>query len=65
MTVQEYSLKFSQLTLSSLNMVSDSRAHTNSFVSSVSKMMGKECMTPMLIKEIEICRLMTNAQIIK
>lgn len=43
-------------------MVDDSKVHLSKSVFDVSKMVLKECKTEILIKEIDISRLMTHSQ---
>ena len=62
MSVREYSLKFTQLAKYAPAMVADSRARMSKFVSGVSEDVVKECRTAMLVKELDISRLMVHAQ---
>ena len=58
MSVNKYFLKFVQLSKFSSTMIVDHLERMSKFVSSVSKMVFKECRTTMLINDIEIYRLM-------
>lgn len=61
MSVKEYSLKFTQLARYAPHVVDDSRSKMSKFVSSVSDSMLKDYRTIMLIKEIDLARLMVRA----
>ncbi|KAH0637947.1 hypothetical protein KY290_036496 [Solanum tuberosum] len=62
MTVQEYGLKFNQLSRYATHMVVDSRAQMNKFLYGVSDLVKTECMNAMLLGDMNISRLMTHAQ---
>lgn len=60
MSVKEYVLKFTQISKYAPTMMGDSRARTNKFIYDVSKMVVKECGYTMLIKDMDIFRLMAH-----
>ena len=60
--VQEYGLKFNQLSTYSPHMVSNSRAQMNKFLYGVSDQVKRECRSSMLLGDINISSLMTHAQ---
>ncbi|KAH0633127.1 hypothetical protein KY284_035913 [Solanum tuberosum] len=62
MTVQEYGLKFNQLSRYATHMVADSRAQMNKFLYGVSDLVKTECRNAMLLGDKNISRLMTHAQ---
>ncbi|WMV54508.1 hypothetical protein MTR67_047893 [Solanum verrucosum] len=62
MSMKEYSLKFTQLSQYSPTMVADPRARMSKFVLGASVLMVKECLTAMLVKEIDVSHLMVHAQ---
>ena len=62
MTVQEYGLKFNNLSKYAPHMVADSRAQMNKFLYGVSDLLKIECRNAMLLKDMNISRLMTHAQ---
>ena len=62
MTVQEYGLKFNQLSRYSPHMVADSRAQMNKFLYGVSDSVKTECRNATLLGYMNISRLMTHAQ---
>ena len=62
MIVQEYSLKFTQLARYAPHMVADSRSRMSKFVSGVSSSIVKKCKTAILIKEMDISRLIAHSQ---
>ncbi|WMV25631.1 hypothetical protein MTR67_019016 [Solanum verrucosum] len=61
MTVQEYGLKFNQLSRYAPHMVADSRAQMNKFLYGVSDLVKTECRNAML-GDMNISRLMTHTQ---
>lgn len=63
--MKEYSLKCIQFERFAPPVVADSKARMSNFMSSISKVVVKECRTSMLEKEIEISRLMVHAQYIE
>ena len=62
MTVQEYGLKFNQLSGYGPHMVADSRAQMNKFLYGVSDLVKTECINAMSLGDINISMLMTHAQ---
>ncbi|WMV59601.1 hypothetical protein MTR67_052986 [Solanum verrucosum] len=62
MTVQEYGLKFTQLSRYSPHMVADSRTQMNKFLYGVSDLVKTKCRNAMLLENMNISRLMTHAQ---
>ena len=62
MTVQEYGLKFNQISSYAPHMVADSRAHMNKFLYGVSDLVKTEFRNAMLLGDMNISRLMTHAQ---
>ncbi|WMV23999.1 hypothetical protein MTR67_017384 [Solanum verrucosum] len=62
MNVKEYALKFIQLSNYAQTMVSDSRARMSKIVSGASDLVVKECLTGMLVKEMDVSRLIVHAQ---
>ena len=62
MMVQEYGLKFNQLSRYVPHMVVDSRAQMNKFFYGVSNLVKAECRNAMLLGDMNIYRLMTHAQ---
>lgn len=65
MKVQEYFFNFTQLARYASHVVVDSRSKMSKFVSGVSSNMVKECRTMIMIKKIDISRLMVYDQQIK
>jgi len=62
MSMEEYSLKFTQLAKCAPTMVADFRARMSKFVSGVFDLVVKECRTTMLIKEMYISHLIIHSQ---
>lgn len=65
MGIKKYPLKFTELARYFPSMLVDSKAHMNKFAPGVSKVVVKECWTTMLVKEMDITKLMVHAQQIK
>ena len=61
MTVQEYGLKFNQLSRYAPHLVADSRAQINKFLYVVSDLVKTNCRSDMLLGDMNISRLMTHA----
>ena len=61
MIVQEYGLKFNQLSRYAPHMVADSRAQMNKFLYGVSDLVKTECRNAMLLGDMNISRLTTHA----
>ncbi|PHT35896.1 Elongation factor 1-beta 1 [Capsicum baccatum] len=61
-TVKEYSLNFTQLSRYALHVIVDSRSKMSKFVSCVSDSVVKDYRTIMLIKDMDLVRLMVHAQ---
>ena len=61
MTVQEYGLKFNQISSYAPHMVADSKAQMNKFVQEVSDLVKTECKNAMLLGDMKISRLMTHS----
>lgn len=62
MRVRVYALKFTQLSKYAPFLVADTRACMSIFVSGFSSLVSKECETAMLIKEMDISRVMTYTE---
>ncbi|KAH0654413.1 hypothetical protein KY289_032091 [Solanum tuberosum] len=62
MTVQEYRLKFTHLSRYAPHMVDNYRAQMNKFMYEVSDLVKTECRNAILLQNMNISRLMTNAQ---
>ena len=62
MSVQEYSLKFTQLSKYAPTMVANPRARMNELVMRVCSLVEKDCRTIMLFNDMDISRLMVYAQ---
>ena len=62
MIVQEYGLKFNQLSRYAPQMVDESRAQMNKFLYGVSDLVKTECRNAMLLADMNISRLITHAQ---
>ncbi|KAH0743109.1 hypothetical protein KY290_031102 [Solanum tuberosum] len=62
MTIQEYGIKFTQLSRYAPYMVANSRAQMNKFLYGVSDLVKIECRNAMLLEIMNIPRLMTHAQ---
>ena len=62
MTVQEYGLKFNQLSQYALHMVADSRASIKKFLYGVSDLVKTECRSVMLLGYINMSSLIMNDQ---
>ena len=62
MTIQEHGLKFNQLSEYAPHMIADSRAQMNKFLYGVSYLVKTECRNPMLLRDMNISRLMTHSQ---
>ncbi|WMV09011.1 hypothetical protein MTR67_002396 [Solanum verrucosum] len=60
MTVQEYGLKFTQLSRYTPQMVVDSRDQMNKFLYGVSDLVKTECRNAMLLGDMSLSRLMTH-----
>ncbi|XP_069155722.1 uncharacterized protein [Solanum lycopersicum] len=62
MIVQEYGLKFNQLSRYAPHIVDDSRAQINKFLYGVSDLVKTECRNAMLLGYMNVFRLITHAQ---
>ena len=62
MTVQEYGIKFNQLSRYAPHMNTDSMAQINKFLYGVSDFVKGECINEMLLGDMNIPRLMTHAK---
>lgn len=65
MSVKDYSLKLTQLARYAPHVVPDSRSRISKFMSRVSDSVVKQCKTMILIKEMNVSRLMVHAQLIE
>lgn len=65
MSMREYSLNFTKLSMYAPCMVVDPSARMSKFISGVSNFVSKECKTSLLMKEMDISRLMTYAELIE
>lgn len=64
MSINEYALKFNQLSTFFPNIVVETRDRTSIFVSRVLDLVDKKFMTLMLTRDMDIYRLMTHDQYI-
>ena len=62
MSMREYALKFSKLSKYAASMMEDSRAKMGQFVSGIAELVGNECQTTLLVKEMDLPWLMTYAE---
>ena len=62
MSLQEYSLKFTQLSMYAPSIVANPRDRMNKFVMGVSSLVKKKCRTAMILNDMDIYRLMVYAQ---
>jgi len=62
MLVQEYDLKFTQLSRYVAHMVANPRAQMSKFLFGVSNLVKTECRNAMLLGNMDISRLITHAQ---
>ena len=62
MSMQEYSLKFTQLSHYALEMVADMKRRMSLFVSGLSHLSSKEGKAELLIGDMDITRLMIHVQ---
>ncbi|KAH0695173.1 hypothetical protein KY285_022270 [Solanum tuberosum] len=65
MIIQEYGLKFTQLSRYDPHMVADSRAQMNKFLYRVSDLEKTKCINVMLLENMSISRLMTHGQLVE
>ena len=61
-TVKEYDLKFNQLSKYAPNTMVDPRDSMSKFFTEVSGLVVKECRTSMLIRDMDLARLLIHAQ---
>lgn len=62
MLVQEYGLKFIQLSSYASHIVADSRAQINKFLYWVSDFVNTMCRNAMFLEEMNISRIMNHSQ---
>ena len=62
MSVKEYSLKLTQLSMYAPSMVTNPVTRMNKFVMGVSSLVEKECRTLIILNYVHISRLMVYAQ---
>ncbi|WMV46664.1 hypothetical protein MTR67_040049 [Solanum verrucosum] len=62
MSVKKYALKFTQLFKYAPTMIADQRARISKFVSGASDLVVKECLTTILVKEMDVSHFMVHAQ---
>ena len=62
MTVRVYSLKFSKLSKYASTIVANPRAKMSQFMSGLNDTLVNACRSEMMIKEIDIARLMTHME---
>lgn len=62
MSIKEYSLKLTQLVRYALNMVADSSAHISKLVLGVFEDVVKGYRTDILVKEMDISKVIVHAQ---
>src|SRR5687767_12781856 len=65
MTVREYSLKFTKLSKYATTIVANPRAKMSQFMSGLNDTLVNACRSAMMIKEMDIARLMTHIEEIK
>ena len=65
MTIQEYGLKFNQLSRYGPHMVADSRAQMNKFLYGVLDLVKTECRNAILLGDMNISRIMTHAHYVQ
>ena len=65
MIINEYSLKFTQLSKYTPEQMAELRSSMSKFVTSVSGLVVKECRTVILIRVMDLPRLMMHAQQLK
>lgn len=62
MSVQEYKLKFTQLSRYAPHMVADPREQMSKFLFRVSELVKTNCINAMLLEDMNISRLMINLE---
>ena len=62
MSVKDYRLMFTQLYKNALTMVADSRAKMNKFVMEISNFVVNKCRLAMLVRRMDIARLMVHLE---